>query len=381
MERNATSNSILEWVTLTKRPPCPNGNAPTLTVVDLFCGCGGMTLGARQAARHSNRRLDVRLAIDLAPEPLAVFRDNFDCDGWRVRRDDVAEVFAGRLGADRCSRERYWAGRVGRLDLLVAGPPCQGHSDLNNSTRRKDPRNGLYLHVVRAAEALRPKAVIIENVPAVVHDRKGVVRQAIARLEAAEYHVTVGLVQIASLGVPQQRKRHVLVATKSRRFELTTLPGNANGAPTVGQFLAGLEDEPEQRPGVFFQPSQMTSANRRRVKYLFKNGDHDLPDGLRPACHRDKSHSYVSMYGRMYWDRPAQTITTGFGSMGQGRFVHPTRPRTLTAHEAARLQGFPDFFDFSSAGGITALREMIGNAVPPPLCAAVVGELLASGAV
>ena len=77
------------------------------------------------------------------------------------------------------------------------------------------------------------------------------------------------------------------------------------------------------------------------------------------------------MYGRMYWDRLAQTITSGFGSMGQGRFVHPRRRRTITAHEAARLQGFPDFFDFTSVNKITALREMIGNAVPPMFAEAV----------
>jgi DNA (cytosine-5)-methyltransferase 1 len=123
----------------------------------------------------------------------------------------------------------------------------------------------------------------------------------------------------------------------------------------------------------------MTQENQRRVKYLFRKDVHDLPNRLRPPCHRDKDHSYVSMYGRMHWDKPAQTITGGFGSMGQGRFVHPTRPRTLTAHEAARLQGFPDFFDFSSVKGVTALREMIGNAVPPQLTALLVSQLLEEG--
>ena len=85
------------------------------------------------------------------------------------------------------------------------------------------------------------------------------------------------------------------------------------------------------------------------------------------------------MYGRMYWERPAQTITSGFGSMGQGRFVHPLRPRVLTPHEAARLQGFPDFFSFSMVNKLTALRKMIGNAVPPRIVAIVVDSLITNG--
>lgn len=118
---------------------------------------------------------------------------------------------------------------------------------------------------------------------------------------------------------------------------------------TAGDCLAGLEDEPSLHQHPFFQPSKMSTANQKRLAYLIRHKLYDLPDNMRPPCHRDKQHSYRSVYGRMRWDKPAQTITTGFGIMGQGRFVHPTRSRTITPHEAARLQGFPDFFDFSSA--------------------------------
>ena len=126
----------------------------------------------------------------------------------------------------------------------------------------------------------------------------------------------------------------------------------------------------------FYQPSRPTAENAKRIQYLFDNDIHDLPNSLRPSCHRDKQHAYISMYGRMHWDKPAQTLTSGFGSMGQGRFVHPTRPRLITPHEAARLQGFPDFFDFTVVDSVTALREMIANAVPPPLTLAFVAEFI-----
>jgi DNA (cytosine-5)-methyltransferase 1 len=103
-----------------------------------------------------------------------------------------------------------------------------------------------------------------------------------------------------------------------------------------------------------------------------------LPNKLRPPCHRNKpDHRYKSMYGRLRWDQPAQTITTGFGSPGQGRYLHPDLPRTLTPHEAARVQFFPDWFDFGKAPSRSALAHCIGNAVPPKLGFAAARYLLA----
>lgn len=370
----------LAWV---RRKSWPNGHIrskKSLSLVDLFCGCGGMSLGVWEAARLAGSQLRIRLAIDEAKEPLAVYRDNFECREDTAIAALVESVFDGSVGDRLTKAERNWRKRIGQVDLLVAGPPCQGHSDLNNSTRRNDPRNQLYLRVVRAAEVLEPDVVIIENVPAVLLDRTRVVETAVDDLGWLDYHVSQGPVRLSQLGVPQTRKRHVLVASRSPGFDLGTWVKEAERpTPMTGEFINGLEDEPEEKNGPFCQPSRMTSDNERRVKFLFKQDVHDLPNRLRPPCHRDKDHAYVSMYGRMHWDRPAQTITSGFGSMGQGRFVHPTRPRMLTAHEAARLQGFPDFFDFSSVKGVTALRAMIGNAVPPQLTALLVSRLLKEG--
>jgi DNA (cytosine-5)-methyltransferase 1 len=112
------------------------------------------------------------------------------------------------------------------------------------------------------------------------------------------------------------------------------------------------------------------------MKYLVNKGVYRLPDRMRPDCHKDGNHTYASVYGRLNWDEPAQTITGGFISPGQGRFVHPSLPRTLTPHEAARLQFFPDFFDFSNVEKRTALAEMIGNAVPMKLSYAFCVEFL-----
>jgi DNA (cytosine-5)-methyltransferase 1 len=126
----------------------------------------------------------------------------------------------------------------------------------------------------------------------------------------------------------------------------------------------------------FDRPGRTTAKNQKRIDWLFDHDEHDLPDRLRPDCHRYEEHSYRSVYGRMYWDEPAQTITSGFGCMGQGRFVHPMERRTLTPHEAARLQFIPDFFRFDDELPRTALADMIGNAVPVKLTYVFALELL-----
>lgn len=371
---------MLDWI---RRRSWPNEHKPTsrsLALVDLFCGCGGLTLGVWDAARRCRVGVDIRLAVDCAQPPLTVYRHNFSCDTDVAVQAEMQDVFDGKLGASTTANERDWKRRTGRVDLIVAGPPCQGHSDLNNSTRRSDPRNGLYLRTARAAEVLEPRVVIIENVPAVVLDRGGVVGEATRVLRASGYEVTDGKISIARFGVPQQRRRHLLVAAKGTPIDLGCLLESVRyPRPTVGQFIRGLEDEPGQCTGPFYRPSSMSEENLKRVRYLFKAGVHDLPNRLRPPCHRDGNHAYVSMYGRMYWDRPSQTITSGFGSMGQGRFVHPRRQRMITPHEAARLQGFPDFFDFSPVKHVTALREMIGNAVPPQVMVILVSRLIEEG--
>lgn len=373
--------SLQKWMKRKRWPPVEVDADGELKIVDLFCGCGGMTLGAFEAARIAKRNPRVVLAAELATAPLNVYRSNFGCDDEVARQIDVASIFSRNLGMRPTSEERSCAVRVGRPDVLLAGPPCQGHSDLNNSTRRADPRNAYYLTTIRAIEVLRPVVAIIENVPTVIHDRGQVIPRSRKHLTSIGYAIHERTIPFCEFGLPQLRKRHILVAVFGDRSCWEEIPQiNGRAAPSVGAFLSGLEDEPERLEGIFYRSGNMSDENVRRVQWLFDNNQYDLPNELRPKCHREKDHSYVSMYGRLHWDRPAQTITTGFGSMGQGRFIHPTRRRTITPHEAARLQGFPDFFDFSNAEKVTALREMIGNAVPPQLTQHLITSLLMDGA-
>jgi DNA (cytosine-5)-methyltransferase 1 len=147
------------------RPEYESGSE-SVRIVDLFCGCGGLTLGLAEAACRLGRAIEIPLAVDNHADALAVFEANFPSATTELKR--VEELFDGRLGASLTTPEKELKDRAGRVDILAGGPPCQGHSDLNNHTRRRDPRNALYDRMARAAEVLRPSAVLIENVPAVV---------------------------------------------------------------------------------------------------------------------------------------------------------------------------------------------------------------------
>ncbi|WP_159448825.1 DNA cytosine methyltransferase [Demequina sp. NBRC 110053] len=350
--------------------------------MDLFAGCGGLTLGLFQASATRDLRLEIPLAVDFEPLATSVYSENFRFAD-RVESAPVEQFFDGELGASPTLVEKRTATDVGAVDVLLGGPPCQGHSNLNNHTRRVDGKNALYLRVVRAAEILNPRVVLIENVPAVLNDRhdgEGVVDRARKHLTTLGYAVKHTVVELDKLGVAQTRRRHILLAI--HRDDATTPTEVFDALPqfprrdlhwAIGDLVEADEANPLDRA------PKAQAVNEERMRYLLDNDLYDLPNALRPTCHQG-AHSYKSMYGRLRWDEPAQTITSGFGSIGQGRYMHPERLRALTAHEAARIQGFPDYFDFSPCPTRGALATMIGNAVPPALTAAIFETYLAETA-
>jgi len=360
------------------RPKELFGSAP-LHVADLFAGCGGMSLGVVEAARRAGRRVKIVLAADTDGHSLKAYKANFP--DARISESDVSTLFPGDPGTSLRRVEQEFKETIGRVDVLIGGPPCQGHSDLNNHTRRSDPKNALYLRMARAAEILAPRVVVVENVAAVRRDAGRIVERTRAALEQAGYTVDDRIIDLARVGVPQRRRRHLLLASRGMGIEpkrvLNALESSMSNHPdrTVKWAIEDLRSANGQ--GMFESPSRATVENVRRIQYLFDNGLYELPNDQRPKCHQNGDHSYVSIYGRLHWDRPAQTITTGFGSMGQGRYVHPSQRRTITPHEAARLQTFPDWFDFGQNGHRTAVASMIGNAVPPLLMLAL-GNLIIS---
>lgn len=346
-----------------KRLPDPDGS-DTITVVDLFCGAGGLTLGVLEACRSLQRRMDVRLAVEANADIAQIYGANFSPNTW-AGASTVERWFDRAIGHDISPAEAETRNKVGPVHLLLGGPPCQGHSVLNVHTRGNDPKNALYLSMIRAAEVLRPQTLIIENVPAVVRDSTDVVGQAQAALTSLGYDYDTGVLALDQFGVPQTRRRHVLVASRCFKPSLVEMTKTAQhgGARSLYWAIGDLSTTDSER--LLDSASSLAPHNLERALWLVANGEFDLPHHLRPECHQTKAgKKYRSMYGRLRWDAPAQTITTAFGSPGCGRYLHPDEPRVLTPHEAARLQFFPDWFDFSSATTRGVLTEAIGNAVP-----------------
>lgn len=334
-------------------------------VVDLFSGCGGMSLGAREACTAVGLGFHPLLAIDSDPSILRVYDANFGPS--QALDTDIRKLIDGVRGTRRTQSETALLEDLGRVDVLLAGPPCQGYSDLNNHTRRADDRNRLYERVARFIEISLPEHVLVENVPTIVHSVEPSVDDTIALLRELGYYVDTAIVDLSELGVPQERKRHVVAASRSRRMSVERIVSrhHITRSRDIRWAIEDLEGEATTR--MLARPTRHSRDNVKRIDYLFDHRLYDLPNRLRPPCHRDGNHSYKSMYGRLQYNEPAQTITSGYGSPGQGRFVHPAQRRALTPHEAARLQFFPDSFDFSCAKRRSDLANMIGNAVPMKL--------------
>ena len=341
-------------------------------VVDLFSGCGGITLGVSEAARAVGRSCEVRLAVDFEPIATTVFAKNFP--GTRVETADVRQFLPGTHGDRLVDVEKRVRKRVGEVDLLVGGPPCQGHSDLNNRTRRSDAKNELYLSMVRAAEVFEPSHILIENVPGALNDRSQVVQRSMSALDRLGYQVNCDVVDMARIGVPQRRKRLIVLASRSASVDLSRLY-ELHGVRERGVRWAISDLISTPADSLLNQPARSAPDTLKRIQYLFENELWELPNSERPPCHSSGAHSYNSIYGRLRWDAPSQTITTGFYSMCMGRYVHPSERRTITAHEAARLQYFPDFFDFSSVTKRSEIARLIGNAVPMKLSYVIALEL------
>lgn len=358
----------IAWLRSTSLPKTHVVESSPLRVADLFSGCGGLSIGLREACRALGVPVEFVFASDINETALDVYRQNFA--PLFSATEPLELLLDGKVGSKRTASEMTFVKKLGKIDFVVAGPPCQGHSDLNNHTRRADPKNQLVLRVARFAELFRPKHILIENVQGIRHDKLGSLGDAIKTLEKLGYLMSDGVLSADMFGAAQARKRFFLVASLSEIHSLEAIPTFVSKRPrTLGWAIGDLR--PIQSLDIFDSSASHSQVNRKRIDFLFDNDLYELPNSERPPCHRDKSHSYTGVYGRMHWDRPAPTITTGFGSTGQGRFVHPLERRTLTPHEAARVQFFPDFFDFGILGR-RQYQELIGNAVPSKLAYAIV---------
>ncbi len=322
-----------------------------MSVVDFFSGCGGTSLGFRDAG------LDIALGVDNDPHAAETFRRNFP-EALFLEADvrGLDETALGSLLPD--------------APLLFSGcAPCQPFSRQNNARSPDDHRRGLLGEFTRMVLAHRPRYVVVENVPGMqsVADGQPLTR-FVAALKSAGYESKVQVLKALDYGVPQQRRRLVVVAALGRPPRLPEPTHGPGRLPvvTVADVIAGLpaleagEVDPDDPDHV---ASALSETNRRRIRATPEGGDRrDWPPGLELDCH-SRHGGHTDAYGRMSWDRPASGLTTRCVSYSNGRFGHPAQDRAISVREAACLQTFPRSFAF--AGTMTARAKQIGNAVPP----------------
>ncbi len=324
----------------------------SLTAMDLFCGCGGMTVGLDQAG------FTVLSAID--NDPLAV-------ETYRMNHDEVRVIEGDIRKADPLAVAREVGLEPRTLDLLAGCPPCQGFSSLrtcNGAHTVDDPRNDLLFEFLRFVEALMPRAIMFENVPGLVNDPK--FSQFCRRLAEIGYlYSAPQVLNAADYGVPQRRRRLFMAAGLG--FPVGLCPPvhqHCSVREAIGDLPSpGTGDDPLQNV-----PERHSDEVMRRIRAIPKDGGSrlDLGRDQQLKCHR-KCNGFKDIYGRLSWDAVAPTITSGCTNPSKGRFLHPEQDRALTLREAALLQSFPSDYKFSMRGGKTGASRMIGNAVPPEL--------------
>lgn len=358
--------------------PVPTSARREVGILDLFSGAGGLSLGVKLAARSLGIDAHTYAAVDVDDTALRAYHVNHKPD--EIIHDSVRNLVSYsvvkdddgfRFGSSPTVRHSGIAANQDKISVVVGGPPCQGHSTFNNKTRHKDVRNELYLTVPAMAVALDAEVVIIENVPHVRAAKENVVGAAIDLLKSAGYQVTDGVLSANAMGWPQTRSRFFIVATKP--WTPTPVGMVEDVLSRKARDLAWLIGDIADRDDETLMTSTpvLSPENQERVRVLHEHegGVYELPEFVRPQAHID-SPTYKAVYGRLHWDKPAQTITTGFLTPGRGRYVHPSKYRTINPLEAARIQGFPDSYRFENGGEKTTrsmLTKWIGDAVPSPL--------------
>ncbi len=318
--------------------------------IDLFSGCGGLTLGLKNAG------VEVIGAIEIDDRAREVYRAN---------HPEVAFLGNDIRDADPLEIMRRMRLRPGELDLLAGCPPCQGFSRIRRKNRRgakADERNMLIDNFALIVETLRPKNLMLENVPGLAdYPRFRAFKKSIERLG---YVYEWSVLDVSRFGVPQRRTRLILIASMGKAPSMAqpsdrrvTVRDAIGALPKAGASGDLLHDLPEAR----------SERIRSLIAAIPKDGGSraSLPREMRPTCHQDYK-GFNDVFGRMGWDDVSPTITSGCSNPSKGRFLHPEEDRAITLREASILQGFPPTYKFDPKLGKETLALMIGNALPPP---------------
>lgn len=331
----------------------------TYTALDIFSGCGGLTEGLKQAGFKVIGGLEL---------------DRKASQTYRLNHPEVDLVEADIRDITAADILKRWSLESGDLDLLAGCPPCQGFSTLRtkNGKTSRDARNSLIDNFTILIKELSPKAVMLENVPGLEKHYR--FKSFMSTLKKEGYKITYGVLNVADYGVAQRRSRLILLASK------TTQPVFADKSErnlTVSDTIRNITINTMDLDDIHFIPERRSERVKTIIKSIPKNGGSrkDLPVHLVLKCHLSFS-GFSDVYGRMKWEEPAPTITSGCHNPSKGRFLHPEDDRTITLREASMLQGFPLGYKFIKSHGKEALGLMIGNALPPPFIKSHAKEIM-----
>lgn len=320
-----------------------------LLAVDLFSGCGGLTLGLKQAG------FEVIGAVESDELSFASYeRNHSDTYLWKQDIRTLSTVSVKRT-LNLKKRE---------LDLLAGCPPCQGFSTLvtkNGCYLVDDPRNSLIYEFLRFIESLMPRAVLMENVPDLAHTTR--FRRFRKRLESLGYKSEYRILDAAEYGVPQRRRRLVLLASLRNEIKFAR---TARRKYTVRDAFRKLKMRKAKPDPLHDTTSKRTERIQGLIEKIPKDGGSrkDIKEFHQLKCHANFDGFY-DIYGRMRWNDISPTITSGCVNPSKGRFLHPSQDRPITLREAALLQTFPKSYWISLSQGKYKAAALIGNAFPP----------------
>lgn len=329
------------------------------TCIDSFCGAGGLGLGLQRAG------FDILLSFDIDPICIRTINKNKKFFNHPAEAADITDMLNGNL-LHKCNLKR------GDLFLLAGGPPCQGFS-VQRRGSDIDIRNDLVLKYGKLIEEVYPMYFVMENVTGIAGKRgKTILQQLIEDVEKIGYYVYVKLLDAKDYGVPQRRKRYIIIGERREMGENYEYPIPINKHQTVRDVIGFLPEPPKSggdHPEFsLHRRDRLSDLNLKRIQSIREGqGRDDLPGELLADCHKIDSSviGFRSVYGRMAWDDVAPTITARFDSFTRGQFGHPVQDRSISLREGALLQTFP--IDFEFEGNKVDVARQIGNAVPPAM--------------
>lgn len=336
---------------------------PQGSVVDIFCGAGGLSHGFRQQG------FEIVGGIDIDEDCRYAFEENNNAPF--IRRD-VATLKANEVNG---------LFTPGRSRVLVGCAPCQPFSTYNQ--KNEDPKWQLLRQFGNLVDKVRPDVLSMENVPRLLKFKAGsTFKRFVKKLRDAEYHVIWDVLYGPDFGLAQTRSRLVLLASRLGPIELPSATHRGKHRTVrdeIGDLPPLFHGEVDDADALH-RASRLSEINVRRISSAKPGGTwRDWEPRLVAKCHKvETGRGYSSVYGRMEWDEPSPTITTQFYGFGNGRFGHPEQDRALSLREGALLQGFPRDYEFIAPGErveFTRVGRLIGNAVPVRLAAAIANSV------